>query len=97
MGYWQSVNQGEYRRLTACKQAKRHIRLAISTRLLKYLTWQMSAIRAKQAWQHQQGIDVLQPGQIGIVFVHDPFYGQAVAINGLLEEVSGRQTYNYAI
>ena len=47
--------------------------------------------QAKQTCQHQQNIDVFKPGQVGAAFVHDHFFRQAIAINGLPEEGRGRR------
>lgn len=38
-----------------------------------------------------QDVDVFQSGQVSAAFVHDHFFGQAIAINGLLEEGGGRR------
>jgi len=48
--------------------------------------------QAKQACQNRQGVDVFRSGQVGDALVHDHFFGQAIAINGLREK-GGRRRF----
>jgi hypothetical protein len=46
--------------------------------------------KTDQTGQHQQEVDILQPGLVSATFIHDDFHGKAIAINRLPEKGSGR-------